>query len=45
MTMHFLGDDYYSLEEQEEMEREKNKNYDVWKLEIRYSTGDSEKNV
>ena len=24
MTMHFLGDDYYSLEEQEEMEREKN---------------------
>ena len=43
MTMHYLGDDYYSLEEQEEMEREKNKNYDVWKLEIRYSTGDSEK--
>lgn len=43
MTMHYLGDDHYSLEEQEEMEREKNKNYDVWKLEIRYSTGDSEK--
>jgi len=29
MTMHYLGDDHYSLEEQEEMEREKNKNYDV----------------
>lgn len=42
MTMHFLGDDHYSLEEQEDMERNKNKNYDVWKLEIRYSTGDSE---
>lgn len=36
MTMHYLGDDYYSLEEQEEMEREKNKNYDVWKFRTAY---------
>lgn len=42
MTMHYLGDDCFSLEEQEEMNLEKNKNYDVWKLEVRYSTGDSE---
>lgn len=42
MTMHYLGDDCFSLEEQEEMNIEKNKNYDVWKLEVRYSTGDSE---
>lgn len=41
MTMHYLGDDCFSLEEQEEMNLEK-KNYDVWKLEVRYSTGDSE---
>jgi len=39
--MHYLGDDCFSLEEQEEMNLEK-KNYDVWKLEVRYSTGDSE---
>ena len=41
MTMHYLGDESLSLEEQEEMNLEK-KNYDVWKLEVRYSTGDSE---
>lgn len=43
MTMHYLGSDHYSLEEQEENDREENPNYDVWKIEITYSTGDSEK--
>lgn len=43
MTQHYLGDDCFSLEEQEEKASNMNKNYDVWKIEVNYSTGDSEK--